>query len=514
MDSNLDSKLGSIEVKEDESASYIFDINNIINNFNDPSYFENTIGIYYSKAFPEIIKINELYYCKNCHTCPKFYFDNDILKEFNNITVKYSCKCSNGIHSINIEEFNLKFKYIKNEIEKDIKKYLFCSICSEKFNYYCLNHGQNLCKNYNKESTIHKDEKVFTFEENIVYIYLNHLKSKFNFEEKEKKEEYYKDFPKFKEFRNLVKILINNYILYPSYSLYTSIKNLYDALIHFAFYSYEKGIKSPYGDGTEIIRNKNELNKLDQKFYPLIINLNLRQSRAYNITILGEFENLRELNLRENCIYTIKPFLKAKWKNLRVINLSSNYLGDENIKYFRRIELKELTSLILDYNYFTNYELFIAIGKHPKGSFKKLEDLRVGFNDFRVAKKSNKKNSDKNKIELKLNTGIKLEIKLNKKKLERKTLEELNKEFLKLNFNCLKKFYANNGVFNQMTAENFIPLIKMENLENFNISNNNLRNIEFAKSCDWKELKYFGYYGNYIKGHTLWLKEKFPNLQE
>ena len=286
MESNLDSKLGSIEVKEDESISYIFDINNIINNFNDPSYFENTIGIYYSKAFPEIIKINELYYCKNCHNCPTFYFDNDILKEFNNIVVKYSCKCSNEIHSINIEEFNLKFKYNKDDIEKDIKKYLCCSTCSEKFNYYCLNHDKNLCKNYNKENTDHKDEKVFTFEENIVYIYLNHLKSKFNFEEKEKKEEDYKDFPKF---RDLVKILINNYILYPSYSLYKSIKNLYDALIFFAFYSYENGLKSPYGDGTEIIRNKNELSKLDPKFYPLIINLNLRQSRAYYITIIGEF---------------------------------------------------------------------------------------------------------------------------------------------------------------------------------------------------------------------------------
>ena len=504
MESNLDSKLGSIEVKEDESISYIFDINNIINNFNDPSYFENNIGIYYSRAFPEIIKINELYYCKKCHTCPTFYFDNDILKEFNNITVKYSCKCSNKINSLNIEEFNLKFKHNKNDIEKDIKEYLVCSICFEKFNYYCLNHDKNLCKNYNKESVIHKDEKVFTFEENIVYIYLNHLKSKFNFEEKEKKEDDYKDFPKFKEFRNLVKILINNYILYPSYSLYTSIKNLYEALIHFAFYSYEKGIKSPYGDGIEIIRNKNKLNELDPKFYPLIINLVLERSRAYNIKILGEFENLRELNLAANCIYYIKPFLNAKWKNLRVLNLSSNYLGDENINYFRILELKELTSLILDYNHFTNYELFIAIGKNPNGSFKKLKDLRLGFNDFRVAKKSNKKNSDKNKIELNLNTGI---------KLKRKTLEELKKEFSDLNFNCLKKFYANNGVFNQITAETLIPLIKMENLEYFKINNNDLIDINFLKSCNWKKIKFLENKGNFDTDVTSWIKDKFPNIE-
>ena len=92
-------------------------------------------------------------------------------------------------------------------------------------------------------------------------------------------------------------------------------------------------------------------------------------------------------------------------------------------------------------------------------------------------------------------------------------MEELKEEFSDLNFNCLKKFYVNNGVFNQITAENFIPLIKMENLENFNISYNNLININFTKSCDWKKLKYFDYSGNHYKGDTLWLKEKFPNLK-
>lgn len=513
----MGSKLDSIEAKEDESSSYIFETNNLIYNLNDPNYLENTIGIYYSRSFPEIIKINELYYCKNCHSCPTFYFDNDILKEFNKIKVKYSCKCSNALHSINIEEFNLKFKYNKNDMEGDIKKYLFCSICSEKFNYYCLNHDQNLCKNYNKESTNHKDENIFDFNEDIIYSHLDLIKSKFNFEEKEKEGDCYKDFPKFEEFRNLVKILINNYILYPSYSIYTSINNLYNALNKFAFYCYNENekIKSPYGEGIEIIRNKNKLNQLDPEYYPIIIKLDLRQSRAYNIKILGEFENLRELNLRENCIYTIKPFLKAKWKNLRSLNLSSNYLGDENIKYFRRLELNELTSLILDYNHFTNYELFIAIGKNSKGSFQKLEDLRLGLNDFRVAKKANKKNSDKNNIESNTNMGNKIEIKSKKTKLERKTLEELKGEFADLKFNKLKKFYAYNGVFNQETAETLIPLIKMENLENFNISNNNLRDINFIKNCDWKELKYLDYPGNFIKDEdTLWLKEKFPNLKE
>ena len=92
-------------------------------------------------------------------------------------------------------------------------------------------------------------------------------------------------------------------------------------------------------------------------------------------------------------------------------------------------------------------------------------------------------------------------------------MEELKEEFSDLNFNCLKKFYVNNGVFNQITAENFIPLIKMENLENFNTNYNNLININFTKSCDWKKLKYFDYLYNYYKDDTFWLKEKFPNLK-
>ena len=110
---------------------------------------------------------------------------------------------------------------------------------------------------------------------------------------------------------------------------------------------------------------------------------------------MNSFENLIELNLSDNCIFDIKPFLKIEWKSLLSLNLATNKLGDTNIEYIENIDLKELTSLILDFNNFTNYDLFLAIVHNKKESFKKLEDLRLGFNNFRIGKNNAKKEKEK-----------------------------------------------------------------------------------------------------------------------
>jgi hypothetical protein len=197
---------------------------------------------------------------------------------------------------------------------------------------------------------------------------------------------------------------------------------------------------------------------------------------------VNPFENLEELNLRENCIENIKPFLDAKWKNLKTLNLSANKLGDENIEYFENIDLKYLICLILDQNNFTNYDLFIAIAKNKKGSFKKLEDLRVGINDFKVRKIT--KNKKKNEKETR----------------PKKTLEELIIEFKDLNFSEVKKFYVNNGVFTQKTAQSLLPLLNLEKLTHLNIGFNNLTNLKIImKKCNWKLLKNLAWEGNYFK---------------
>ena len=227
---------------------------------------------------------------------------------------------------------------------------------------------------------------------------------------------------------------------------------------------------------------KNMIEELDSDLYPYVININLKQSKIYNLEKLNSFENLEELNLRENCINSKNLLLLSKvGKNLKTLNLSANKLGDESIEYFENIDLKQLVCLILDQNNFTNYDLFIAIAKNKNGSFKNLEDLRVGFNDFRVEYKYlSKKN--------------------NKKDLRpRKTLGELIIEFKDLDFSKVKKLYVNNGVFTQRTAEELLPLLNLKNLENIDISYNNLKDLSpIIKKCNWKLLKNFTCDGNYF----------------
>ena len=111
-----------------------------------------------------------------------------------------------------------------------------------------------------------------------------------------------------------------------------------------------------------------------------------------------------------------------------------------------------------------------------------MEDLRVGINDFKVRKIT--KNKKKNEKETR----------------PKKTLEELIIEFKDLNFNKVKKFYVNNGVFTQKTAQSLLPLLNLEKLTHLNIGFNNLTNLKIImKKCNWKLLKNLAWEGNYFK---------------
>ena len=242
------------------------------------------------------------------------------------------------------------------------------------------------------------------------------------------------------------------------------------------------------------IFSKIKIDELEPDIYPYVINLNLKQSKAFNTAKLNSLQNLEELNLREDCIRNIKSFLSHKWKCLKSLNLSGNKLGDENIDYFEYLDMENLVSLILEQNNFSNYDLFIVIAKNKNESFKNLEDLRIGFNNFKV------ENVNISKKKKKINSR------------PRKTLEELAIEFKDLNFNNVKKLYVNNGVFIQKTAEKLLPNLALKNLEYLDISYNHLTSISFFEKCDWK-IKNLYYIGNHLKLYEIFaLKQKFKDL--
>ena len=472
-------------IKNDEnfslSQSEIHEAKNIINNINNQNYLNKEISKYFSKIRAKLEDKDDFCYCDKCNNL-LLHFNNETLSSLDKMV--YSCKCTNNKNTtIPIEDFFKKFIKNKKNKKNEILRLLTCNTCLNKFSYYCQNHGENFCEEkHSNNENLHKDEELLPFVEDNTIGKMNYLLLKFGFgsfsidDEKDEKTVI------FQKFKDLIEILILNRIDYPNYNIFQNINNLYWAVKEYTVYCIKNDKSNPFKQGIEIINNKNELEELKQDLYPYVININLKQSKFYDIIKLNPFENLEELNLRENCIESIKPFLDAKWKNLKTLNLSANKLGDENIEYFENIDLKYLICLILDQNNFTNYDLFIAIAKNKKGSFKKLEDLRIGFNDFKVRKIT--KNKKKNEKEIR----------------PKKTLEELIIEFKDLDFSTVKKFYINNGVFTQKTAELLLPLLNLKNLTNLNIGCNNLTNLKIImKKCNWKLLKNLAWEGNYFK---------------
>ena len=466
------------------SQSEIFEDKNVINNIiNNQNYLGNDLSKKQLKIRSKLEDKGDFCYCDNCNNL-LLHFNNDTLSSLDKIV--YSCKCTENKNKlIPIDDFFKQFIKNKKNKVKEIKKHFTCDTCLNTFFYYCQNHGENFCekKHLINEYISHKDEELISFDKNNITEKMHYLAFKFDFgtlnDDDTINDEETINFYKFKD---LIEILFLNYIDYPNYSCYQNINNLYSAIKEFSIYCLKNNKSNKFKEGIEIINNKNELEELDSDLYPYVININLKQSKIYNLEKLNSFENLEELNLRENCINSKNLLLLSKvGKNLKTLNLSANKLGDESIEYFENIDLKQLMCLILDQNNFTNYDLFIAIAKNKKGSFKKLEDLRVGFNDFRVKYKYiSKKN--------------------NKKDLRpRKTFGELIIEFKDLDFSKVKKLYVNNGVFTQRTAEELLPLLNLKNLENIDISYNNLKDLSpIIKKCNWKLLKNFTCDGNYF----------------
>ena len=127
-----------------------------------------------------------------------------------------------------------------------------------------------------------------------------------------------------------------------------------------------------------------------------------------------------------------------------------NYLNDGNIKHFEKLNFKELISLNLEYNSFTQYELLVVIFTN----FKRLEELKIGFNIFKEGKGKDNQN-------------------------KRKTLKEILDELKLIDNNNIKKFCANNGVFTHITAKNIIPALNLKKCDYLDISYNNLENLDF-----------------------------------
>ena len=294
-----------------------------------------------------------------------------------------------------------------------------------------------------------------------------------------------KDFVQFgEEFCKLINAIINTYILYPNMKCYESLENAKE------FLNKNKNNQNNIEENKnnkegEKINEFEELSKRKRKpkDYEKIIEIlfqakNIRSLRYF--IKLKNLKNLQVLMLKENCIDSIKWLTKVNFlNNLKILDLSSNKLGDYNIKFFKKLsegkKLINLEELYLHENIFQDLLMLKFL------QFPKLKILYLGYNDFQKIsdKEYNKEFNDKNK---------------------------------KYNFSNLKQFgltcvFLNNDI-------NFLEQIALDSLENLYLQCNNLNSLSFLNKLECKNLKQIHLSNNLLKEIDIKAIKKFEKMEK
>lgn len=429
---------------------------------------KNKKGFYYSEILKLINykNINDFYFCNKCNKSYIFYIESKNIVNLDNIS--YSCECDNKQKLISIDDLeNLKININK------IKYKLVCEKCGKKFSFFYTKYNENICQYCSND--INNIEEINKFDTMSIYNNINYLiyfainennKNNIKFDDsREKMEKLFR----LDQLKNMIVTTIINYIIFPNYNLYLTIKNLHNAFFEYCQIPDFPNNNYYFKKLIEINRNKKQIINLKPELNNFVIKVDVRQLKFYENLIeryiIGKFPNLVELNLAENCLYSIKPLLKAEWKNLKYLVLFSNKLSDENISYIENLDAKELISLNLEYNNFTKYELLLAIGNNKKGSYKKLAELKIGYNNFKIILNKNHKK-------------------------DRKNLDEIVEELKKLDFSSIKVLVANNGGLPQKAIEKILPALRLKNYENIDIRYNDIKHLNFINENKYNNYLY------------------------
>ena len=435
-----------------------------------------------------IVENTSHFICNNCHTVPLIEFQSFI-------TVSYQCLCfehsklnikdllemkifhefgnynkikdnksrESGSRSRSRSRSNKSESFLINK-KRDYPLNLKCIEHDENFDYYCLVCKKNLCRECLRISNDHENHSIEIFD--------------FKFSEINKIISYNKDFLKIKEndsdhikkFKELMKIIINDFKYSPNYSHFFIIKS-FDKFLN------EKN-KGQLCDDSNInrkliyIKKRSELEdnfNNAQNIKKISIN-NSNQNVIFLINIIAlDLINLVELDLSENHITNIEPLAKNKLGNLEILNLSYNEIDDNNIKLFFQFD------------------------------FPKLRDLNLYWNRLTSPKFLNLKNDSKNLPNLK-----KLILDNNLFKFNKNNLND------KYNFSSLIEIGISKNFFNQESIK-YIQCFKFTNLEKIYLNHNNLERFDFVNNLDLPSIKEF-----YLNNNNLTIFEplkKYKTLE-
>jgi Leucine-rich repeat (LRR) protein len=226
----------------------------------------------------------------------------------------------------------------------------------------------------------------------------------------------------------------------------------------------------------------------NRKKIEMITSIIINNQKLKNIDLLCDENliNLQLLVLVGNYIEDITPLKKAKFINIKYINLQNNKINNKNIAFLPEIKFKELFYLNLSFNNLDDFTFFENLYQ-----FKSLTKLYMAGNNFKSKFSEYKsKNNNKNKFdsfpsikELGLSNGvfsdysIKILCDFNISKLKVLYLNRNNLSSLsfveKLECLDLEEIWLNNNYI-----KDFRPLIKFKKLKVLQLMNNLIDNID------------------------------------
>ena len=480
--------------------------------------FENTD----ESVNEKIEEHGSILYCETCQDIPEFIFDkfplikvlckkadhkhhkelnfdinnkskDECNKNLDNIIKKFSytlvLKNKNNVNINANDEFNLE-KVCKDDIDILKKLKLICQDHELPFKYYCNECEYHQCKkcrfvDLSKEKCKHKNCVDFVqvecdIKEQIKVI--EEIMSSSNYNNKSMDENFDANLKKFvniDSFKTFVDILINHYKKFKHNTIIKNISNLYKMLS----IGNKKKEKQEYEMNVTKISSPFRLNPNDKekiteiKFSGYCVNMKIFEDKF-------DFSNLKKLSLKNNNISDISSLTKiTDFNNLEKLNLNSNQLGDDMISNIGKIKAKNLKSLNLSFNYFTDFKLFKAIN-----IFKSLEIFKLEANPFN----------------------------------EEADINKINEEY---NFFAMRKLYLSSGIFSNKTVK-FLTKCNFGKLEVLDISGNNLESLKF-----FHDLKFINELNQNIKKEDIPLEKiylnnndityeqleylkKFPNLEK
>ena len=267
------STIKSDNCQNDKNGMYLFNIYlEMIDKILSHEYKE---GYYYNKLLRLIENkdIDEFYFCNKCEKSFIFYIKPENIVSLDSI--EYSCECNKSNKKISID----KLKDIKTKIViKDNENLPFvCKICKEKFHFFCTNHKESICINSHVDIP-HKSNDLTKFDKTSIYSYLKYL-ANFTIEVKNNTKQNDSKYQNANYLRNLISTTIINYIIYPNYNLYLTIKNLYDAFGEYSRTKHSKNEDLYFIKFLEINNNKRQFIQLTDDLYPLVQKIELRQKK-------------------------------------------------------------------------------------------------------------------------------------------------------------------------------------------------------------------------------------------